>query len=166
MPMCWKTRLPLVLLLVLGVSARAAEKGNDYLTRDGKLKERIEVRRLQGGFAGFTGTYFEIEPDGSWSTGAVGPQHKKGEPKARGKLTARQLAGLAKELARQDLAGLRDHGKAPVNPRVLEIRYGNKTVTLQPQRGDATEEEDKSVRARYEGIAKAVEALCKEAKKE
>ncbi len=143
---------------------RADEKPGDYL-KDGKLKEAVEVRKLQGGFAGFTSTYCRIEPDGSWSTGAVLPRDKVQE-KAKGKLTAEQLAGLAKEFAKFDLAHLPNHGEAVTNPKVVRVRFGMATSELQPKPGKATPEEDKAVRARYDGIAQAVKAVCKEPKKD
>src|SRR5262245_23898328 len=104
-------RQPLCLLstalAVCGLSlVRAGDQPEHYL-KDGKLKDRIEVRQLQGGVAGFTGTYYAIEADGSWSTGPVlPPKEEKGEPKAQGKLTREQLAELAKDLARHELAHL------------------------------------------------------------
>jgi hypothetical protein len=148
----------------LGVSpARADEKSEKYL-KDGRLKERIELDETQGGFAGFTGRYYVIEPDGSWSTGPIKPQSKKGEPTAKGKLTEKQLAGLAKELGRHDLAGLPSHGATRVNPKVVTIRFGDKASVLQPERGKSAPEEDQAVRARYDAIAQAVKMLCKESK--
>jgi hypothetical protein len=154
-----------VILLIVS-AARARDKPDDYLTKDGQLKDRLEVLELQGGFAGFTGTYYVIEADGSWSTGAVLPGNKRGEAKAKGKLTAEQLASLAKDLARHELASLKNHGEPVVNPRVVEIRFGKSTAVLQPERGKAAPEEDKAVRARYAGIAEAVRGLAKEPKKE
>ncbi|HYT89531.1 MAG TPA: hypothetical protein VEL76_12565 [Gemmataceae bacterium] len=166
-------RLILCLLVaafpVLGLSVvQAGEKPGDYLTKDGKLKEPIEVRELQGGFAGFTGTFYLIEPDGSWGRGAVPPRAAKDQklaPKAQGKLTAEQLADLAKEFARYNLANLPNHGKPVVNPQVVRIRFGTKVSELQPARGNSTPEEDQTIRARYQGIAQAVKSLCKESKK-
>src|SRR5262249_61088339 len=68
----------------------------DYLTADGRLKERLEVRDTQSGFAGVSGTYWVIEPDGSWSTGQVRSWVKGGKaaPSATGKLTPAQLPDL------------------------------------------------------------------------
>jgi hypothetical protein len=147
--------------------AWAGEQPGDYLTKAGMLKERLEVFELQGGFAGFTGTYHTIAPDGSWSTGSVlPPREEKGEPKAKGKLTSAQLAKLAQELARHNLANLPNHGKPVVNPQVIKIRFGNRVAELQPEAGASPPAEDKAIRARYQGIAQAVKALCKEPKKE
>jgi hypothetical protein len=160
-------RLSLCLLVVaVGLSAaRAEEKASDYL-KEHKLKERLEVRELQGGFAGFTGTYHAIENDGAWSTGPVLPMGKLGEAKDKGKLTPEQLALLAKDLAKYELSTLPAHGQAEVNPKVVAVRFGTRTVELQPKPGKATAEEDKAIRARYEGIVAAVKAVCVKSKEE
>jgi len=161
-------RLVAALLTVFGVSLASAAAGEagDYL-KDGRLKDRIEVIDLQGGFAGLTGTYYAIEPDGSWSTGPIlPPKEKRGEPKAKGKLTADQLAELAKDFARYDLAGLPSHGETTVNPKVVRVRFGDKVSELQPKPGKSTAEEDRAIRARYAGIAQAVTRACKDAKAE
>jgi hypothetical protein len=128
----------------------------DYLSADGRLKERLEVRETQSGFAGVTGTYWVIEPDGSWSTGQVMSWVKggKGAPSATGKLTAAQLAELAKALARHDLARLPHDGRPGGNPHVVTIRFGERSVSLF-EFGAA-----RAVWRRYHGIADAVRALC------
>ena len=151
-------------LLLVGLAAltpspvRAGDPA-DYL-KDGKLKEPLEVTQLQGGFAGFTGTYYAIEADGAWSTGSV-LKGKNGDPKASGKLTGEQLAQLAKELAKQDLAKLPSYGAPKVNPKVLKIRFGKTVSELQPGPGEGTADEGKAIRARYDAIAQAVMGLCK-----
>ena len=162
----WSFCLLCVLLTGICLSvARAENKSGDYL-KEGKLKERIEVQKLKGGVAGFTGTYFIIEPDGSWKVGRVGPGKKMSEPTAKGKLTAKQIAHLAKVLARYDLATLPDHGKPVVNPAVIKIRFGEKESVLLPKPEESSSEEDKAIQARYYGIVRAVEALCKRSKKQ
>ena len=155
-----------VVIVLLGSSVvRAGDKADDYL-KGGKLKERLEILELQGGFAGFTGNYYTVELDGSWSTGPVIPRReKKGEPKAKGKLTSGQLAQLAKELAKHDLAKLPSHGKPVVNPKVIKVRFGERVSELQAKRGKLSVE-DKAIRARFDGIAQAVKMLCTESKKE
>jgi len=143
---------------------QAAGKAEDYLTRDGNLKERLEVRILQGGFAGYTGTFQTIDMDGTWNRGTLfirGGLDKKSETKDKGKLAAAQLRQLAAELARYDLAGLKNHGKVQVNPRTVTILFGKKSFDLLPGKGKERDEEDKAIRARYEGIAKAVSELCR-----
>jgi hypothetical protein len=145
----------------LSPTAAVQEPANRYL-KEGKLAEEIEVLELRDGIAGFTGTYLAIEPDGSWSLGAVGPKFAKREPKIRGKLTAEQLAQLTTSLARHELAALPNHGAASVNAKVLKVRFGKKVSELQPERGTATAEEDAAIRGRYDAIIQAVKSLCKE----
>jgi hypothetical protein len=134
----------------------AASTPGDYLTADGRLKERLEVRLAHGGFAGFSGGYWVIEPDGSWSAGPIVPLVKggKGAPTAKGKLTPAQLAGLAKVLARHDLAGLSTHGKPVVNSQVLTIQFGKRSVHLYDTGAN------QAVRERFQGVADAVRELC------
>jgi hypothetical protein len=139
-------------------------KAEDYLTKDGKLKQRLELREVQGGFAGYTGTYWVIETDGSWSTGQVfmhSPETKTSSA-AKGQLTAAQLAGLAKVFAQHGLAELPNHGEAHVNPHILTVQFGKKTMTLLPAPGQASAAEDKAIRARYWAILAAVTAVCRE----
>jgi hypothetical protein len=145
---------------------QAGETPESYLA-DGKLKERIEVQELQGGAVGFTGLYYAIEPDGSWSAGSVSFRQKgQGEPKAKGVLSQEQLTQLAKDLARCELAHVPNHGAPEVNPRVIVVIFGKKRTELQPERGNTSEAEDKAIRDRYDGILRAVKALCKDSKKE
>jgi hypothetical protein len=149
----------------LTVTAPVGGKVEDYLDRDGRLKERLEIRHLQGGIAGSTGTYHVIERDGTWGTGALQLRGGKETVSAlvvKGKLTAAQLRQLAEALARHDLAGLKDHGQVEVNPRTLTIRFGSQSVTLQPGRGNVSAEEDRAVRARYQGIDAVAKAACRQ----
>lgn len=115
---------------------------------------------------GFTGKYDVIEPDGSWKTGPVGPNEKIGEPTSKGKLTDKQLADLAKDLASNDLATLPDQGAPRVNPKVIQITFGKKTSRLQPHPGNSTPKEHEAIRARYTGIVQAVKAACRAEKQD
>lgn len=151
-----------VLLCLLGVTLTLsvqAEGPADYL-KAGKLAQRLEVLELQGGFAGFTGHYAIVEPDGSWTTGDVLPSERIGPAKAKGKLTADQLATLTKELAKHNLATLPKHGETETNPVVVRITFGKTVSELQPLPGTAKPEVDRAVRARYAGIVAAVKAAC------
>ncbi len=144
--------------------ARADDQADGYL-KDGKLKERLEILELQGGVAGYTGTYCMIEPDGTWSTGEVLPRDEK-KPKATGTLTGEQLTQLAKALAKHDLANLESIGVPVVNPRFTRVRFGDKVSDLQPNADKSPTAEEKLIRARYDGIVQAVKQLCAESKKE
>jgi len=101
---------------------------DDYLTKDGKLTHALKITQLQGGFAGFTGFEYAIEPDGSWTMSSVFKQ--KATVKEKGKLTAKQLASLADVLAKNQLDKLPEKtGKqAGANPFTLAITFG-KTKT-------------------------------------
>src|SRR5947207_3248040 len=103
------------LLFFVALSAHA----DDYLTKDGKLTEKLKIVQLQGGFAGFTGTETTIEPDGTWTTASV--FQRKTTPKSNGKLTAKQRETLAGILKKYDLAKLPEAaGKSPgANPKKL-----------------------------------------------
>jgi hypothetical protein len=145
----------------------AAPQASDYL-KDGKLKERIEVRSVLLSIAGNSYSYYAIEPDGSWSMGMATPRSEL-EELAKGKLTPEQLAELAKELARFDLASLPTHGKLVFDGRhiesgprahVTEIQYGSKVVVLYSGKGKSSDDEDQAIRVRYIGILAAVETLC------
>jgi hypothetical protein len=148
----------------------------DYL-KDVKLKERIEVRDVWSGFNGSGYRYCAIETDGTWSSGTgIGTPFSKRTETARGKLTPEQLLGLMKDLARYDLASLPDHGEMVFDPSdmilerglatsAIEIQFGKKTLVLYPGAGKTPPEEDRAIRARYDGIVRAVEALCRNPEK-
>ncbi len=142
----------------------AGEKAEDY-SKDGNLKEQVEVLELQGGVAGFTGNFYTIQADGSWRTGPVLPRAERGEPKAKGKLTGEQLAQLTKELARYDLANLPNYGQPVVDPKVIEVHFGERVSKIYMRHGDSAEDFG-AIGARYHGIAHAVKMFCKESKKE
>jgi hypothetical protein len=158
--------LSVVLAMVALSHVGAAESATDYLV-DGKFKERMEIQTLQGGAVGFTGEFYAIEPDGSWSTGSVSPRREgKREVASKGRLSNEQMLQLAKDFARYDLAALPTHGEPVVNPSVTVIIVGEKRTELQPGRGQTSVEEDRAIRGRYEGIVRAVAALCKDRKNE
>ncbi len=144
----------------------------DYL-KDGKLKARVEVQEvLLGGIADSHYSYFSVEPDGTWSVGTtermgVGPPVGQATVTAKGKLTPGQLTELALVLARYDLLNLPPiHGDPPqLGARLVEIEFGKRRAVLQPGRGKATAEEDRTVRARYDGVEKTIKALCTDPKK-
>jgi hypothetical protein len=134
---------------------------DEYLTQTGDLAQTLEVRDLQGGFAGFTGHLYRVEPSGRWTMARV--FNEKTTVEHQGKLTKKQLAALAKELAKYDLLGLPPkEGKPTVNPRVVKIKFGDHQSELlwKPNQPLPNPDQDKktSVVVRFSGILQAVKA--------
>ena len=156
----------LLLTGALFAASGADDKLDEYLTKDGKLTRALEVRDVQGGFAGFTGRVWTVDPAGRWTTGRVFNQ--KIDVEKKGELTKEQLAALAKELARHDLANLKSEGKPTTNPHVVTIKFGDREATLNLGAGQPLPKPDPKGGAagRYAGIVKAVEALLKDGGKE
>ena len=139
-------------LLLLTASAVADERPDAYF-KDGKLTATLDVQELQGGVAGFTGTYTTVDPDGSWRLGRILPRDKRDTPTAFGKMSGAQLKKLAEVLAKNDLANLPSAGKPTTNPHITIIKFGEHTATLMP------EPKDPKVVARYAAIVDAVKKL-------
>jgi hypothetical protein len=101
-----------------------------YLTADGKLRSRLELRYGPAARGGF-GHAWVIEPDGAWSVGDV-QEGELGAPLRQGKLSAGQLATLAHHLAAQDLDGLPDqlNIRGGMPQWSLRIASGGKTAQL------------------------------------
>jgi hypothetical protein len=153
--------LSLGLLAALVGFATAADP-SDYLTKDGTLKDPLEVKDVQGGFAGFNGKAWVIETSGDWKLLKV--VGEKTDVEAKGTLTKEQLAALAKEFAKYDLMGLlgKTEGKPMTNPRVVTVKSGKKDATLNlPAGGPLPKPEADSVPGRFSGIAAAVADLAK-----
>jgi hypothetical protein len=90
--------------VLLGLSAGTGGAADDlsrYLTKDGKLTQKLELVDEEGGFV-VTGWKWTIEPSGEWT---VDPPAAGAKPR-KGKLTRKELAALARHLASQDLAKL------------------------------------------------------------
>lgn len=141
--------LTVAVMVGLATGALADERPGTYI-KDGKLTETLEVLELQGGFAGFTGTYTTVEKDGTWSTGPMLPRDKRGVATKSGKLEAKALTELAGELAKHDLANLPSAGKPVTNPEITTITFGKHSATLMPEAKDPT------IVGRYEAIVEAV----------
>jgi hypothetical protein len=158
-----------VFLLGLGLLAIATvtSHADDYLTKDGKLTEKLKIVQLQGGFAGFTGMEYIIEPDGTWTAASV--FQKKTTPKSNGKLTAKELEKLAAILKKYDLAKLPEKsGKAAgANPKKLNIEYGKQTANWIGQEAPKLDADNPagSAESRFAGISQDVAALLKSATK-
>jgi hypothetical protein len=158
----------LSLLALAAGPAGAGKAAGDYLTEDGKLKYELEIRDVQGGFAGFTGTAVKIEPGGGWTRYQV----FKGRltPKGKGKLSAAQLKSLAEDLARYDALHLKDKADVPMaNPRVVTVQFGNHKAEMHLQAGAPLPKPPAnppgSVAERYGGVVAAVQALTNKVEK-
>lgn len=129
------TRAPVIaLLLVAGTHCPCGRAGdiNEYLAKDGKLRERVELRDEQLGFAGATGTGWLIEPSGEWKVIRIVDGTPQGDPIRSGTLNDRQIAALANHLASHDLLGLPARlGEEPkVNPRRVTLAFGAMSFLL------------------------------------
>ncbi|HYV39917.1 MAG TPA: hypothetical protein VE988_29795 [Gemmataceae bacterium] len=152
--------------IVIAFSTQPGDNLDAYLTKDGKLTNPLEIRDLQGGFAGFTGNFYKVGVDGKWSTGKVF-QQKMTEEKS-GTLGKDDIAKLAKALAKYDLEGLKSEGKQGTNPHVVTIKFGKVEATLSLGTGEPLPKVDgkmKTAGQRYAGVVEAVtEAIGKKEK--
>ncbi len=97
-----------------------------------KLTGTVEVNDLQGGFAGFSGTFTTIKTSGTWTRESGLQDRTPRQRTGEGKLSAANAGKLAKAFS--------DHGfsKLPetiaeynsVNPKVYEVQYGKKVVRV------------------------------------
>jgi hypothetical protein len=117
--------IAVIALLQWGLVAGGAS-GDDYLTKDGQLTQRLKIVQLQGGFAGFTGMQYIIDPDGAWTAESVFKQ--KLTPKGKGKLSTKEVAKLATFLDKCGLDKLPEKsGVQPgANPHTVNLEYGTK----------------------------------------
>jgi hypothetical protein len=149
-----KTLIPCLVLLVLGVPAGADDT-------KAALKETLTVKDVQGGFAGFTGKQWTVEPSGKWKVYEV--FNERLTEKAGGELKKEQLTELARELEKYRLADLSSKGKETTNPHVITISQGKKSVRLTLPPGDSLPKPDAgSVEGRFSGVASAVQKLLRE----
>lgn len=114
--------LGLTLTLAIGPQAVAAD-----------LRERLEIRRTQSGFAGEAGTLLVVERTGEWTRQLITRgEAEPVEPGNSGKLTADQLDRLTKTLGDSGFDNMpaKLGGNTRANPNKLTIRLGNKTVEL------------------------------------
>jgi len=105
----------------------AGAKKSLYLADDGNLLHALVLKDAQGGFAGFSGHVWTIEPDGTWNRAPFLNQTVR-KPDRQGKFTKPQLAALERHLIKQDLLGLPGKlGKGiGANPHVFTITFGDK----------------------------------------
>jgi hypothetical protein len=134
--------------------------GDDYF-KDGKLTATLVVEDLQGGFAGLTGKRYTIEPGGAWRIEAVLPGDKL-ELEAKGALTRENLAVVAKALAEINAKSLANEGKEDVNPRVIRVKFGDKTSELYlPTGAELPQPDEKTAAGRFAAIARIVQRVLR-----
>jgi hypothetical protein len=147
-----------LILLCLLAAGPDKDTSDKYLDEDGQLTHTLTVANLQGGVAGPVGDKWAIEPSGAWTRVRV--LGKREVPVAKGKLTKKQLAGLAKDLEAYDLAGLKSDkvGSPAANPHLISIEFGDTKaeLTLPPGPGLPAASKTK-VPGRFAGIVKAVQ---------
>jgi len=161
-------RFKVGLLCCLAGFASASAWADDVLTKDGKLAATLTVTQLQGGFAGFTGVRYEIQKDGAWTSATL--FNEKATPRAKGMLTAKQLASLGALLERYKLTELpAKAGKQPgANPHILRFEFGKKKASLVGQTPPKLDKANPtgSVESRVAGIWQGVAGLMKSSKAE
>jgi hypothetical protein len=145
-------------LPVLLADAGGVKEGKgSYLTAGGELKADLQIVDVQGGFAGFTGTEIKVARDGKWTISRV--LQKKRERLSSGELSPDQLKRLGAALAKYDLLGLKDEGKAGANPHRVTIEFGKHRATLTVRAGQTPPPPSTTeVAGRYSGILTAVQA--------
>jgi hypothetical protein len=145
--------LAVVVLVLLGGPGPAESKPEDYLSRDGKLKEKLEVWQMWGITRSHT---VVILPSGKWTctteNSLVDTNHT-----SNGQLSKKQLASLARELARYDLRTLKHHNTNPRGRRYrVLIRYGKKEVVMVlGDREPLPKSDPRTLPGRFGGIVRA-----------
>jgi hypothetical protein len=154
------------LVMISFIVLASLSSADDYI-KDGKLTHTLKITQLQGGFAGFTGFEYTIEPNGAWTSASV--FRMKTTPKNNGKLSAKELESLAAILSKNELDKLpAKSGKQPgANPHTIAIEFGKTKANLvgqSPPKVDGTNPTG-SVESRFAGIYQGVTGLLKDAKK-
>jgi hypothetical protein len=117
---------------LLAVPGRAGEV-EDYLTKDGKLKEAVTVRIGGKNFLARPDEVWIIKPSGDWILESTD---------SKGKLSAKQLAALAQHFATQDFNSLPImQGYEPKGPsssyQYVVIAFGKKEAAFNIKRGES-----------------------------
>jgi hypothetical protein len=118
--------------LLAGLPCRAGEV-EDYLTKDGKLKEAVTVRIGGKNFLAPPDEVWIIKPSGDWVWESTD---------SKGKLSAKQLAVLAQHLATQDFDSLpKTQGYQPKDAdsgyHYVVIAFGKKEATFYAKAGES-----------------------------
>lgn len=109
----------------------AKDGANPYLTAEGKLKHALTLKDAQGGFAGFSGHIWTIEPDGAWRRQPFLNQTVR-DADQTGKFEPAVIKYLAEHLAEQNLLGLpKQIGKnIGANPHNFTLTFGDHESTM------------------------------------
>jgi hypothetical protein len=104
---------------------------------DNPMDKTLEVRVLQSGFAGITGTIYRIEPNGEFVARNV-INEVEGEIIKSGQLNLEEMNAIAETLRDTDVEALPPATEipVPVNPAMIELRYGDKTHLATLPAGD------------------------------
>jgi hypothetical protein len=152
--------MSVVLLLSVAVSW-----ADDYI-KDGRLTHTLKISQRQGGFAGFTGFDYTIEPDGTWEkTNAF---NKKLTSAGKGKLSAKELEMVADILKKNDLEKLPEKsGKVPgANPHTITFEFGKAKATIVGQTPPKLDKDNPgAVESRFAAIYQGVTGMIKAADK-
>jgi hypothetical protein len=143
------------LVVALAAGSQAQEKAP--LVKDGKLTRKVVLTDLQGGFAGFTGHRWTIEPSGKYIVASV--RNERDTVLKKGELSDKQYATLAKELARYKLEALpaKAGGRPMANPHRVLIEVGKRKCELTLRAGAPLPKPDpKTVDGRFGGAVSAV----------
>ena len=132
-----------------------------YLTKEGKLTNTLEIKDVQGGFAGFTGKLWKVQPDGTWTRYQVFNQKLTKE--TGGKLLLAELEEFAFKLSEYDLLKLKEYGNPTTNPHVITVTFGKHKAQLiyAPGKNLPKPKAGKSATSveRYSGVVMSVRAL-------
>jgi hypothetical protein len=143
-----KRLFAVALVLAAGVTAAGADE---------KLGEKLVVKELQGGFAGFTGKQWTIDTDGKWEEATV--FNKKVTVTRSGKLEKKELEKLAAAVKKFDAGTLKNEGKEGTNPKVVSVAYGKNTAELTLKTdGELGKPDAKTIQGRFSGVVAAVKA--------
>jgi hypothetical protein len=151
-------------------AAGAKDREQSYVDPQGRLRSALVLRDAQSGFAGQTGNVWTIEPDGTWRHQTFLNRMVR-DPDSQGKLTRKQLDGLASALKQHDLSGLPEKlGKNPgVNPHVFSISFGKLSSSMMLRGGadvpKADPRQSKTADQRFAAIVRAIRGTL-QAKKE
>jgi hypothetical protein len=105
------------------------------LSGDHPMEDTLELRVLQTGFAGVTGTVYRIEPSGAFVAKTV-INDGEGDVVRTGHLDLAEMTAITEHLKAADLEKLpaRSETFTGINPALIDVRYGgvNRILSLPP----------------------------------